>query len=751
MSPSSSSQPGTPPPAASANGSADELSVLSDVMQGLDNLKRVYAERQAMLAQFAQRETTLSQRETAAAQRETELSRRAAEVEELAGKQTQHAKAEQERIAKLARELEENQAKLEERRAAVEQGEGKLEQERATLKEMAGELEGRESALTRRQTQIAHEKQALEAARAEVITLERNAAEHARKAIALEKEILTLRTGADEATRAIEQARAQERQWQEKFAHAEQELAKARQESQGSAQAQQELAQLRAQVKELAEKAGQAESRAQELAKAQEQIAASRSELAEMTRKLEQAEQASAQRRALAEQGSQEAVTLRRQVDEAVKARAAAQEQLRLLQEQTQKHEQGRQGADQELAKLRKELEHSHAAARQLQQRVDELTANAASGGKADAELRGQLEALKTQHAQSQEQLDAARHELEALKGAVAQPTADTAALAKQVHVEKQRAAKLEHELAAAKLELKSFTKTVGASGHRLMNRLERLRRLKGMIREQTRKIRRASEALQKRYEQCEQVLAQRADLVAAKQAVELAHRQIQSKAARSRTGVIVFFGVAILTILGWAAWFLAEQLTPSMYAATAIIEADSRGRTLSQADLAQWQSYHEGMLNDPLFHKFAADRMAGRTITSLGTPGALQQWLKESVDVQSPSLGQLVFELRGRGADRTRRVLETFVLAFVSRATSAREQRVDGAVTIVKQEATASTQPLDDARLRTALVVWLVMVAIAGAAAYLIWRRLAHAKARFEHSVQVEEVLDPARWTTSP
>ncbi len=277
--------------------------------------------------------------------------------------------------------------------------------------------------------------------------------------------------------------------------------------------------------------------------------------------------------------------------------------------------------------------------------------------------------------------------------------------------------------------------------------RRERLAKMRAVLKGDAEKVRRATEALRTRYEQCEQVLTKRAELAEAYEAITGAQRKYQNKEVRSGVILGLFGMLAITLILGVGSWFISGRIAPGLYSSRATLTATSSDTKLSDGDLGQWEAYITGLTSDPRFLEVAAERMKRRGITEFSTPGELGQHMQESLDVAASMPGEVVFEYRDHGAERAQRVLDTFSVALASAANNARARRVDAAVTTVEQSATISQQPLDTTRLKMAGMIFggaILATLIVGG---ILWRRLAAAKARFENDSRVEVLFDDEEW----
>ncbi len=277
--------------------------------------------------------------------------------------------------------------------------------------------------------------------------------------------------------------------------------------------------------------------------------------------------------------------------------------------------------------------------------------------------------------------------------------------------------------------------------------RRERLRRYKALLQMQARKIVTAKEALEKRQAECEQLLSQRTKLQAALERVREAEKAAASSSARTGAALTVFCAFATLALIMVMSWAVTNHVVPATYIASAVIAPDGRGVSLADADIESWQRYHEGLARDPGMMEEAAGRFRQRGIISLGSAPELSARLSNDLAVQSRTDGSLILELRGKGAEKTARELDTFVTALASVANAARTNRPDGAATEIAQPAKVGREPVEDPRL-----VYAGGIAGGGALAatllgLVVWGRMVRAKRRYEEEQALSNTLEELTW----
>jgi chromosome segregation ATPase len=282
-----------------------------------------------------------------------------------------------------------------------------------------------------------------------------------------------------------------------------------------------------------------------------------------------------------------------------------------------------------------------------------------------------------------------------------------------------------------------------------LETRRRRLALAHQLLREQSGKLRKANEAIKRRFEQCEQILRQRADLVAARERIIEGERRIQKQNTRSKVAVILLCGTGVFGILGGLSWGLAQHLAPATFVGTAIISADGRGRDLNPAELNEWQKYHENLLSDPRFHQMAAERFSRLGVQPLAGASDVQKLVENEIKTEVVTPGQMMIHMQGKGSSRTERILNTLVGSFVSHANAAQMQRTDGAVTKTFDQTRIGREPLDNTRTYWALAFLGGGLVVVTAAAVVLWKKLSGARTKFERDTALAAVLDESRWGT--
>jgi len=700
--------PATPRPGGSAD---DVLGVLNEFEQGLESLKKLYGERKAILAALEARESELANRELDADRREQDVAARKSEVEAL-----------QQQVAGLANELKEREQSI-----AAQREELQRAQNDAGAR--AAELDALDRAIAERAAT-----QATEA--------KRTAAE-------LDAKMTELRS----AAAALAEQREQAEQNRQKLAALMDELPKREARiAESTAAIEKERSLLTSARTEL--------NAAQDALRAERETArqSEAHEIARLTSLLQRAETAAGEMGKRAEHAATQAETMA--------ARAAAlEQQLSAVQTSAQQSSSSR---DAELAEARARLGGLERELKNAQTRCADIEARLAESDAKATQFAATLDAAKQTAIAAGDAARREQHELEQVLDQLRERLKSEAARADDatrrvselddlmnapggtesaLRIECDR---LNEELAQTRNQLANRPASVAAGpvdAPWLVGRRARLSRARRLLIDQTRKVRRAGEVLHKRFEQCEQILAQRVELAAAKRAVDQATRSLASREAKAKSGSIVLMSVFVIAILGALSWFAAGQFFPGQFVSRAVVAADGKGRDLAPDELKEWQTFHESLVKDPRFMELAADRMNQRGIAALAQPGAVQQLVNSSISTSSNTDGELTIELRGEGPTRVQRILDTFAIAVASQANATRDRRADGGVTVIKETASLPGAPLDNQRVVYAAILWACASFLALLVGLVLWKQLAAAKARFEQSNQVDAILDEAHW----
>ncbi len=698
-------------------GEDDLLGVIADVERQLESLKSHRAERDAFRMRLEEREQELIQRDRDLTLAEEALKERASLQQVQEDQQAQRLRdleAAEADLSKRRDKLEHDFAALaEEQRRAAEAA----ARESAELKAMSVALEQREQRLADHAANISKQREAFETMGAEL----------ARRQEEAEREAAALQHARDEAESLKARLADSERQSTARIAELDQSQRRAadleKRVAELSRSAEEARKQLEDQSGKLAEQLRVAREEVKRAGEAQsalmEEIAKRDKAAADLKRETELFKSEAARRQASATEAENRLADFKRQL---IERDSRIQELSGKLAAATSKFREVSTTL-QEQASL---AEQAHALQEELQERdrqIAKLKAAALSAGDSSAH-RADIEALEQQLQQMRQQLEESRQANRELKARVSEGgTSGTSGGEGGIPEE---------------------------VGEAVMTRWRRLRLMRSLLQEQGDKLREASEAVRTRYAQAEQVLSQKDQLVQARSAIVAAQdklQKLQAKASVGKAGVAMFYFVGALAGLVGLSWAISGEVTPSRYAARAVINADTRGRQTSEDQLAEWQKYLEAEVKDPRMHEVAAERMARAGIVSLATPGQLSQRLDQDLVADSAVPGSLTLELRGSGKAKTVRELDTLVTAIASQANATKERRPDGLGVLIAEKPNADAGPIDGNRVLYAGAIFgLGLVGCLGLGG-LTYGRLSKAKVRLEQEADIDSILEESNW----
>lgn len=750
----------------------------------------------------AQRAARIEQRESKIAQQAEMLERKEAQVEsrgEELERELEAVQRDRQKIELTARELQERAGTVESRESELAERESVLVEREAAAEEKLA----RESAAATRLVEVEKTMRLFEGKlkgrELELGERSRALEEMADRAGALEAELNQTRESLEAALHAAEDKLTRERRVSEGL-RAQMEVAEEEVRNAAGAvgrvaeletliaQAQDELGRVRAEVRaEFQAELAQAELIGLELAGERERVAALEGEVSALRARAEEAEAllgAAASPEAVAA-AQAEVESLRRQLDELA---ASADEEIAEVRELARAAEAraeeinraldvARAEAAQALALAAEEESRSAARTAELEGRLasaeaelieavrarDEMRTrfeSAAEGSEEADRLRDALTAAVDRIGEAEAGAVSARAELEALREETESEIATLRDAVEEKAAELDKVERQALEIEGENRDLKSKVQELEIelevanakprpnADEFQLGRRRRLTRQRRILRDQSTKIRRATEALRDRLEQCDRVLQKRAELAEAYHAIV---EMRQRNAKREVRGGVVFGVIGMMSMVSMLAavsWFVAGRVAPGEYAASVVVSGEGGPRqVLSTEDAEGWQAYMVGLAMDPRFLEQAADRMKRRGITTLGTAGELGREARERLVIETPSPNEVRLEWRGEGADRTRRILDTYAVALASTSNQARARRTDGAMTVITAESTASAEPLDNQRIEMAGMIFGGSTTFTVLFGGMLWRRLSAAKARFERDSRVDPLMDDSQW----
>jgi len=647
-----------------AQSAAQSLAVLGDIERHLQALNALRAEWEQQSAEQLRRESALRELESQLRERALAIEHREREEESRRAelqREAESAKARAEELDRQAQHLSEREAALNGRLADVQ----RLETEVLAKLDAAA---AKESSLGEREASLAATARALEEREQELAR--RSAEVQQREAAAGEED--------RQARETVKALRQRLEEMQHEIAEAEQRIDEERQHWHMSVRdAESRVVLLQGQTEEL------------------------RGELSQWKSRAEQAESA-------------------------LKASQQSGEILAKLRLDAAEQGQAVQRLEAELARVKAELTEANDTAAMLRQR---LAAHGRTEQSLNEETARQISERDAQIAELREQLAQARSAAERLQR-------------ERSSLEDTRTG-LEAELQRRERELTEHiaaSRTNGRSREWNELRKRRLIRCRDLLHERATKLLLAKKSLAKRDEDLKAAAARlqaeaeqernrlvslRKELEQRKAALEAQLERAASAKKKGLAGLSVFALVASLVLAGAACWLLSGRVMPATYLSAVTIAIDPRGANPTSEQVEAWQGYHERLLGDPQFLEKAAERMKARGFKELSTPSDVRRHFEVFGDTASPSPGELTISLRGRGGDRTARILETYATALVSLANSTRDMRSDKSSTVIAARAEADEQPLEDPRMAVFGAMFGAASALVLITFVLVWRKV--------------------------
>lgn len=678
-------------------------------------------------------------------------------------------------------ELEQHFERIKKLHAATAEREAELEQISAQVQARTLEVEARAAALDRKVEEIEAGRSALESTKAQVEAA-RVDVNSARAALEREKQELEPRRRElaehQERVKGIQaQLEAREQAAQAAAGKVESERAALAEEQRRLAGAKASLESDRVVVEKLLS----------ESATRDESLGAREHAVSERERTVADAQKLVAQRSAELDRSCADAEKLRTEAErERVRMEAdqrevaGMQQRLAMMMKAVQARAAELEAREKSLSERERALSAGNEQASHAEQAADEelrklellLAERAALIASRDAEiaeLRAESERLGAESLKAREEAEAAGRQIAEAKAASVRPAVNPKASAEtekeleksrkaiELLAEKLRTAQKEIEDLRGKLASASQRPAAAPTGKQGANaahnalRRRRLQKYKGLLQTQARKIMSAQAALSKRQSEADQILAHRAKLAAAAELIK--QREVRLNSQRSKSaGASLMLAFSLTTVaLAGMSWLAATKIAPATFLASATLEAETKGRGGKSAeDLEGWQSYHNQLVNDPQLIEQAAERVARRGMSALGTGAALQAHLKDHLVADSPKDGQLVLNLRGEDAQATATLLDTFVTSMASTANMSRTQRPDGLVTEISRGAQVPQAPIAHQRFVYAGGIFGGSMLVAMCLGTAGWRRMSRSRRSADADEALGNFLSEQNWKPS-
>lgn len=685
--------------------------------------ERAMGERESRLSdrerELAQRDKALSEKDASIAHKdhelkelteridglESELDRRDAHIREAEMKAAEREKW----LVELESSIERRKSEAQSTASAAEALENELMQRDERLSARERDLESREKSMA----ELAVRQKALEALQAQLDEQQgdlraQRASLDREKAEVLERERALTTTSFSEETSAIYAGRVEELQL------------KLGEASAGRASLQSELEQMREELAGYRQKLEAASSRP-----SMDDLEQERRSCEDLRRALEQSQDAEQSNKARVRE-------LEARVDD-LSVKAAAAREAEALSEENYKLKRELGSRDEALNKQQGELGALRTEAQRLTAQLAEAQEKAgrntgAGVDKVEIEKRDQAIVLLKQRSDKLQELNAS--------------------LNAELREARDQAAALREQAESGTSAGRGEGVNAGAIGERAATRQARLKRYKKLLQVQARKIVAAQAALQKRHTDCEQILSQRARIVAQSEDVTRREKRLANSKVRTGAAAALTYCVATLGLVAGLSWEVSKRVWPGTYVSRAVLEAETRDRRVSPEQVVQWQSDMEQLVHDPRLMEVVAERMKRRGIESLSSAADVRSMVQDTVYTQSSQPGVLEIEHRGEGRERSQMELDTLVTAFKSVADESKGERTHDLGVLISSAAKASESPLIDERLRQAGMIFGGGVVLVGVLGGVIYSRLAASKRAFDAKAARDEGGD-VDWAT--
>ncbi|MEN0019511.1 MAG: hypothetical protein AAF747_01355 [Planctomycetota bacterium] len=275
-----------------------------------------------------------------------------------------------------------------------------------------------------------------------------------------------------------------------------------------------------------------------------------------------------------------------------------------------------------------------------------------------------------------------------------------------------------------------------------IVQRRERLRRVRKALAEQTAEVRTAYGALQHKLNACDALLVRRQEVAEAARAIEAERQRIHARIASGKASRGLAAVVVSSAIIAIGCWWAAAKVRPPTYVAGVELVA-----TGELSDPKRWEDFHAELTRHPSVMERAAERLQRRGIISLGSPTQVREFLDSRLHAWVPSSGRLRMELSGEGQDATRRLLETIASAVLAEAEEAGPRRLDGSRTVMPGQVRVDEEPVIDERLIAAAVLFGVAAVVGGIGWWIVYIMASRAQQRLTQLDALATVVEDEGW----
>ena len=640
-----------------APGGDDILEIIRNVETQLGQLKQARTDQEKMFQAMLEQQTELERQDHALADRSKRLDERAERIEsqerlaanraaDLDHKAAELASAEEE-LSEQGRSLSERETTLATRERETVLQQQTFEEQFTEILEQAQKFKSEMAEFTKSRAEHAHEIKHLSAEQEKlqvslaVVTDERDMLVSDNSRLRGELEAAQAESASDESTQnAVEKLRESLSQRDEQIQELMQRLDAVKDES-----------------SKMRDSLGDTQARDKELHDAHEELQSLREDVAESYRAAEQVEQLKAENESLrarleADPGSSSAGEL-----EALRERVGDTSEDVIA------------AADAGLRKLAELLDAPG---------IDPKAADALN--QELATQRDRADAARTDAEELRQSLDTALAEIDRLQTSAPEQNDEGGELPEQI-------AKRDQVIESLTEQLKELESARQARVHALppeeaereRRRRERLKAMRNSLRDKASRLAQANAMIDKRQDECDQILKLRSDLVLEREALEREKTEVAKGSTKSGAGVAVLCAAIAVLILAPVSWKAAEKFAPATHLASAEISIQMRDGSAVSPDHAQrFKTLMTDLLADPQVTDQAATRLARRGLDRYDSAAALSAALGERLDTGFPADHTAALSFTDAGPVQSRWTLDTYVAALVSEANSRSAARLD-------------------------------------------------------------------------
>lgn len=393
----------------------------------------------------------------------------------------------------------------------------------------------------------------------------------------------------------------------------------------------------------------------------------------------------------------------------------------------------------------------------QAEARVQEIERRASEAGETEQRINQRASELEEQAAEierKRETLELRSAEIEARECSVSSEHEEVARLRTQVDGLRDELSRTRTRLAEAGRMLEESRNAPapetpggpGQSNEFLETRKRRLAKTKELLAGEAEKVAQVKEALKRRQKELqkaqEQIVEKQKELQKARDTRDQAERMMveaqersaeaarlmrraEVRASKGKASMFIAGVLVSLAVACGASWLVVDRAVPATYLASSQVAIDHRDVDPTPQQIEAWRAFVAGLPTDPQFLERAADRLHARGFDDLGAPTDLRHALADRLELTSERPGELTMTMRGLGAGKTERTLETLTTTIVAYANDTRELREDRSSTRVVTPARAEGEPIEDPRLAAFGIAAGIASGIVLILTVLAWRSL--------------------------